>query len=32
VCYGLCAALVVLGIYPGAVFGWANAAAEALLR
>jgi len=32
VCYGLCAALVILGVYPGAVFGWANAAAEALLR
>jgi proton-translocating NADH-quinone oxidoreductase chain N len=31
-CYGLCTALVVLGVYPGAVFTWANAAAEALLR
>jgi proton-translocating NADH-quinone oxidoreductase chain N len=32
VCYALCGALVVLGIYPGPVFTWANAAAEALLR
>jgi NADH-quinone oxidoreductase subunit N len=32
VCYALCAALVILGIYPGPVFAWANAAAEALLR
>ena len=32
VCYALCAALVILGVYPGAVFTWANAAAEALLR
>ena len=32
VCYALCAGLVVLGVYPGAVFAWANAAAEALLR
>ncbi len=32
VCYALCTALVILGIYPGSVFAWANAAAEALLR
>jgi NADH-quinone oxidoreductase subunit N len=32
VCYSLCAALVVLGVYPGPVLAWANAAAEALLR
>ena len=31
-CYALCAGLVVLGFYPGAVFAWANAAAEALLH
>jgi len=32
VCYALCAALVILGVYPGQLFAWANAAAEALLR
>jgi len=32
VCYALCAALVILGFYPGPVFAWANAAADALLR
>lgn len=31
-CYALCAGLVVLGIAPGPLFAWANAAAEALLR
>jgi NADH-quinone oxidoreductase subunit N len=30
-CYGLCTALIVLGVFPGPVFAWANAAAEALL-
>jgi len=32
VCYTLCASLLILGIYPGPVFAWANAAAEALLH
>jgi NADH-quinone oxidoreductase subunit N len=32
VCYTLCASLLILGIYPGPVFAWANAAAVALLH